>query len=147
MLSSQSLILLIALASAAMLSWNNWRAREHAERLARETCKRIGLQFLDDSVGMKNWRIVRDADPRTGLRKWAIRRVFQFEFSRQGSDRWPAELTLLSGRLLGVEFNLVSNTPAGTPPVVTRQDQARETDANSTHDSAKVIPFKKPPQT
>ena len=67
MLSFQSLILLIALASAAMLSWNNWRAREHAERLARDTCKRMGLQFLDDSVGMKNWRIVRDADPHTGL--------------------------------------------------------------------------------
>ncbi len=140
MLSFQSLILLIALASAAMLSWNNWRAREHAERLARETCKRMGLQFLDDSVGMKNWRIVRDADPRTGLRTWAIRRVFQFEFSRQGSDRWPAELTLLSGRLLGVEFNLMSDTPATTPPVVPRQDSAPQ------HDSAKVIPFKKPPQ-
>ena len=140
MLSFQSLVLLIALASAAMLSWNNWRAREHAERLARDTCKRMGLQFLDDSVGMKKWRIVRDADPRTGLRKWAIRRVFQFEFSRQGADRWPAELTLLSGRLLGVEFNLISDNPATTPPVVPRKDTA------SHHDSAKVIPFKKPPQ-
>jgi len=140
MLSFQSLILLIALASAAMLSWNNWRAREHAERLARDTCKRMGLQFLDDSVGMKNWRIVRDADPRSGLRTWAIRRVFQFEFSRQGADRWPAELTLLSGRLLGVEFNLISDAPATTPPVVPRQDAAPH------HDSAKVIPFKKPPQ-
>jgi hypothetical protein len=142
MLSFQSLVLLIALASAAMLAWNNWRAREHAERLARETCKRMGLQFLDESVGMKNWRIVRDADPRTGLRKWAIRRVFQFEFSRQGSDRWPAELILLSGRLLGVEFNLISDAPATTPPVVPRHD----TTSHHVNDSAKVIPFKKPPQ-
>ncbi|MDD2893695.1 MAG: DUF3301 domain-containing protein [Halothiobacillaceae bacterium] len=146
MLSFQSLVLLIALASAAMLAWNNWRAREHAERLARETCKRMGLQFLDDSVGMKKWRIVRDADPRTGLRKWAIRRVFQFEFSRQGSDRWPAELILLSGRLLGVEFNLVSDNPAITPPVVPRQAAPQDTPASRPYDANKVIPFKKPPQ-
>ena len=141
MLSFQSLVLLIALAVAAMFSWNNWRAREHAERLARDTCKRMGLQFLDDSVGLKNWRIVRDAHPRTGLRTWAIRRVFQFEFSRQGSDRWPAELTLLSGRLLGVEFNLVSDSPATIPPVVPRQNTVHD----ASPDTSKVIPFKKPP--
>ena len=149
MLSTQSLILFIALGAAAMFSWNNWRAREHAERLARETCKRMGIQFLDDSVGLKKWRIVRDADPRTGLRKWAIRREFQFEFSRQGADRWPAELVLLSGRLLGVEFNLVSDNPASTPPIrPPTSPSATPPDATDNHagTSAKVIPFKKPPQ-
>ena len=141
MLNFPTLIILIARAASAMFSWNNWRAREHAERLARDTCKRMGLQFLDDSVGLKTWRIVRDADPRTGLRIWAIRRVFQFEFSRQGSDRWPAELTLLSGRLLEVEFNLVSDHPATIPPVVPRQNPAPDVKS----DPSNVIPFKKPP--
>ncbi len=145
MLSTQTLILFGALGAAAMLTWNNWRAREHAERLARETCKRMGLQFLDDSVGMKSWRIVRDADPRTGLRHWAIRRIFQFEFSRQGADRWPAELILLSGRLLGVEFNLVSDSPAAAPPVVPRQTGSQDAPTNP-GDASNVIPFKKPPQ-
>jgi hypothetical protein len=143
MLSFQSLILLIALAAAAKLAWNNWRAREHAERLARETCKRMGLQFLDDTVGMKKWRFVRDADPRTGAKQWAIQRVFVFEFSRQGSDRWPAELTLLSGRLIGVEFNLISDSPATIPPVHPRS--VEPSDSAPRQEGAKIIPFKKPP--
>jgi hypothetical protein len=103
----------------------------------------MGLQFLDDTVGMKKWRFVRDADPRTGAKQWAIQRVFVFEFSRQGSDRWPAELTLLSGRLIGVEFNLISDSPATIPPVHPRS--VEPSDSAPRQEGAKIIPFKKPP--
>ena len=116
MLSIKTLIILIALFLAGVTLWHNWRARERAERLARETCRRMGVQFLDETVGQKQWRIARDQG------RWVIRRIFAFEFSRNGADRWPGELTLLGGKLAGVEFNLVDpsivpqSSPRPVPP-------------------------------
>lgn len=140
MLSTFNLLLLLALAGAAVFAWNNWRAREQAERMARETCKRMGLQFLDDTVSLKSWRPVREADPVSGLKVWALRRVFQFEFSRQGADRWPAEMITLNGRLLGVEFNLVNASPPEMPVVRPRD----ASDQPSSTTTGKIIPFKRP---
>lgn len=112
MLSIKSLLILITLFFAGLALWHNWHARERAERLARETCRRMGVQFLDESVGQKQWRIVRDQG------RWKLRRTYAFEFSRTGADRWPGELVLLGGQLAGVEFNLVD--PAVAPPPATR---------------------------
>jgi len=112
MLSLKSLLVLIALFLAGLALWHNWRARERAERLARETCRRLGVQLLDESVSQKSWRVVRDEG------RWKLRRTYAFEFSRTGTDRWPGELILLGGQLTGVEFNLVD--PAVAPPPITR---------------------------
>ncbi|MEW6444535.1 MAG: DUF3301 domain-containing protein [Pseudomonadota bacterium] len=108
MLSLKSLLALLALFFAGLALWHNWRAHERAERLARETCRRMGVQLLDESVGQKQWRITRDEG------RWVLRRVYVFEFSRNGSDRWPGELVLLGGKLVGVEFNLAA-PPDGEP--------------------------------
>ncbi|MDM7323194.1 MAG: DUF3301 domain-containing protein [Gammaproteobacteria bacterium] len=116
MLSIKSLLILTALFLAGLALWHQWHARERAERLAREICRRMGVQFLDESVGQIHWRIVRDQG------RWKLRRTYAFEFSRTGSDRWPGELFLLDGQLAGVEFNLVESAtisprrPALLPP-------------------------------
>ncbi|MEW5973794.1 MAG: DUF3301 domain-containing protein [Pseudomonadota bacterium] len=128
MLSIKSLLILIALFLAGLALWHNWHARERAERLARETCRRMGVQFLDESVGQKQWRVVRDQG------RWKLRRTYAFEFSRTGADRWPGELILLGGQLVGVEFNLVD--PAIAPPPVTRP-----VSPHTNHD--KVVPLRR----
>lgn len=130
MLSIKTLIILIALFLTGITLWHNWRARERAERLARETCRRMGVQFLDETVGQKQWRIARDQG------RWVIRRIFAFEFSRNGADRWPGELTLLGGKLAGVEFNLVdpSIVPQPSPRTVHPASQ-----------DGKVVPLRRDP--
>lgn len=128
MLSFKSLLVLIGLFAASLALWHNWRARERAERLARETCRRMGVQFLDESVGQKQWRIVRDQG------RWKLRRTYAFEFSRTGADRWPGELILLGGELVGVEFNLVK--PNVAPPPV-----PRPVSPHTNHD--KVVPLRR----
>lgn len=111
MLSLKTLLVLLALFGAGLFFWHQWRARERAEHLARETCRRMGVQLLDESVAQKQWRLVREEG------RWQLRRVYAFEFSRTGSDRWPGELILLGGQLVGVEFNLVQPpTPSPPPP-------------------------------
>ncbi len=128
MLSLKSLLVLLALFAAGLAVWRNWQARERAERLARETCRRMGVQLLDETVAQKRWRLVRQAG------RWMLRRTYAFEFSRNGADRWPGELVLLGGRLEGVEFNLVD--PLGSPP-----PQAPGVTPRPEH--PKVIPLKR----
>ncbi|MEW6727896.1 MAG: DUF3301 domain-containing protein [Pseudomonadota bacterium] len=128
MLSIKSLLILIALFLAGLALWHHWHARERAERLARETCRRMGVQFLDESVGQKQWRIVREEG------RWMLRRTYAFEFSRTGSDRWPGELILLGGQLAGVEFNLVEPATTSPPP-------SRTITPTTEHD--KVVPLRR----
>ncbi|MEF3194095.1 MAG: DUF3301 domain-containing protein, partial [Halothiobacillaceae bacterium] len=78
MLSFKSLLVLIGLFAASLVLWHNWRARERAERLTREICRRMGVQLLDESVSLKHWCIVRDQG------RWKLRRTYAFEFSRTG---------------------------------------------------------------
>jgi hypothetical protein len=129
MLSIKTLIILIGLFLAGLTLWHNWRAREAAERMARETCRRMGVQLLDETVGQKKWRVIRHEG------RWVIRRVFVFEFSRNGADRWPGELTLIGGRLAGVEFNLVD--PAVEP------QPAPRTVSPASPDDNKIVPFRR----
>lgn len=131
MLSLKSLLVLIGLFAAGLALWHNWRARERAERLARETCRRMGVQLLDETVGQKQWRLTRDEG------RWVLRRTYTFEFSRNGADRWPGELVLLGGKLSGVEFNLVE-------PSIPPQAAPRSTPTDVTPPpNDKVVPFRR----
>ena len=74
----------IALLLIGALIWL-WRdslaARELAVRTCRRSCESEGVQFLDDTVALAS------IHPRLPRGRLALRRVYQFDFSRNGDDR------------------------------------------------------------
>jgi hypothetical protein len=77
--------LLCALAALGVMAgfWrSSLRAREAANFAARETCRQISAQFLDDTVAFQRLRPIRGPDG------WlAFERTYQFEYSVDGATR------------------------------------------------------------
>lgn len=83
----------IVLALVGVTGWfwfNSVRAREAGMRAARDGCAREGVQLLDDTVACRSTRFGRDDDGRV-----ALRRVYDFEYSGSGQDRYRGSVALL----------------------------------------------------
>ena len=79
-----------------VLVWRNaLRARERAAAVCRRLCESYDLQFLDDTVALSAVRPMRT--PRGSL---ALRRVYTFDFSRDGAGRESGSVTLLGESVL-----------------------------------------------
>lgn len=86
----ETLLVVLALVGAALLFWrSSLHARETAIRLARSACQARDVQFLDDTVALVRIGI----DAARG-RSFALRRVYEFEFSIDGRGRRTGSVTL-----------------------------------------------------
>lgn len=92
-------LIILFLAALAWFWLDSSRARELAVAICKEASERYGVQFLDESVELKRiglrW-------PSEGIR---IRRVFNFEFSRDGADRVSGNLALVGINLEYLDFD------------------------------------------
>ncbi len=112
---------LAALAIVGALLWlwrDSLRARELAAQVARRACEAQGLQFLDDTVALAALRPVLDHG------RPALRRIYQFEFSREGDDRREGSVSVTGARLETVYFAEEGTAPPERATVV-RLDGAR----------------------
>jgi hypothetical protein len=104
---SDDLLLLVLAASALSIAYKVWQvsldAREAANRIARETCSRAVVQFLDDTVAFAGFRIRRDAQ---GKRR--LLRTYTFDYTNDGFERAQGFIVLAGRRLEAVGL-------AGTP--------------------------------
>ncbi|MGH8378017.1 MAG: DUF3301 domain-containing protein [Gammaproteobacteria bacterium] len=94
-LSLSTLFGLLALVVIAAFAWfwnDSLQARERMTGACAHICEDMHLQFLDETVALARLRLTRTANG--GL---AWRRLYVFEFSESGSDRWKGH-ALLSGR-------------------------------------------------
>ena len=90
------LILLIA----SLFYWfDSIRAKENATKHAKNACKKVLLEFLDDTVLMKKVRLRRSAQG-----QMSIYREYEFEFSSTGEFRYKGQVRLLGQYLLDVEM-------------------------------------------
>ena len=90
------LILLIA----SLLYWfDSIRAKENATKHAKHACKKVLLEFLDDTVLMKKVRLRRNTHG-----QMSIYREYEFEFSSTGEFRYKGQIRLLGQHLLDVEM-------------------------------------------
>ena len=88
---------LLGLLLIGLVAWfwfDSLRAREIANGLCDEVCRRQNAQFLNGTVGLSRLGLRRDADGR--LR---IRRVYGFEYSHTGAERRHGTVILLGTRL------------------------------------------------
>lgn len=89
MLSFEVVMLVLCLGAAWVWLDGN-RAREAGMRAARDSCAREGVQLLDDTVSCRSLRLGRNAKGHL-----AVRRVYDFEYSSSGDDRFRGSVMLL----------------------------------------------------
>jgi hypothetical protein len=101
---SWELLLTGVLLLAGWLWWDGLNKRELAIGTARALCQRIGSQFLDDSVALRQMRLARDEHQRV-----RIQRTFAFEYSDTGDNRLPGYVYLLGDRVVDVNMVIPAN--------------------------------------
>ncbi len=83
------LLLLLVLGGIGWFSWDSLRAKEAAREIGKLACKRIQVQFLDDTVACRHVSLRRNA--RGGFE---IYRVYHFEYAIGGDVRRQARLAM-----------------------------------------------------
>ena len=94
-----SLLLLAVIAGAWF--WNDsLRAREQMLSTCARLCRELRLQFLDETVSLLSLKAGR------GAAGWPeFTRIYAFEFSGTGQDRWQGRATLAGRRVVSVQFD------------------------------------------
>ncbi len=88
-------VLAAALLAAAYKLWqSSLDSREAANRIAKETCSRAVVQFLDGTVAFAGFRLARDSRARRRLL-----RIYTFDYTSDGFERAQGFI-VLSGRQL-----------------------------------------------
>jgi hypothetical protein len=94
-------LILVAATALLALAYKVWHlslaAREAANRIARETCSRAVVQFLDDTVAFAGFRLRRDAH---GTRR--LLRTYTFDYTSDGFERAQGFIVLSGLRLEAV---------------------------------------------
>lgn len=75
------------------------RAKENATSYAKQNCKKVLLEFLDDTVLIKKVRLRRNTQGQL-----LIYREYEFEFSSTGEYRYKGQVRLLGKHLIDVEM-------------------------------------------
>lgn len=90
--------MIIILLVASLLYWlDSIRAKEVATEQAKISCKKVLLEFLDDTVLIKKVRLRRNTRGQL-----SIYREYEFEFSSTGEYRYKGQIRLLGNYLIDV---------------------------------------------
>ncbi len=84
-----ALVLTILISLVGWFWTSNMRAREHALSLSAKACQSVGVQFLDQTVSISRIGVGRDPSGRMSLQ-----RVYGFEFTRDGKERWQGRVAM-----------------------------------------------------
>ena len=98
---TDDLLLLILIAGALAAGYKVWQlaldARETANRIAKDTCSRAVVQFLDGTVAFAGFRFDRDLKGRRRLL-----RTYTFDYTNDGVARAQGFIVLAGNRLEAV---------------------------------------------
>lgn len=96
-----SFIMPVAIAGALAGAYKVWDisldAREAANRIAKDTCSRAVVQFLDGTVAFAGFRLSRDS---RGKRR--LLRTYTFDYTNDGFERAQGFIVLAGNRLEAV---------------------------------------------
>lgn len=102
-LDFSTLLGLVALIGIAAIAWfwnDSLRARESMTATCTRICQDMHLQFLDETVALARLRLARTPN---GNLTW--RRLYVFEFSESGADRWKGRAQLIGRRVESVQLD------------------------------------------
>lgn len=100
------IFLVTAVVIIAALFWRSHGIRERALAYTRKYCEREALEFLDDTVGMDKLTLQRDSNG-----KLRITRIYRFEFTVTGGERYPGHTYVQGGHVQRVELPPHRYTP------------------------------------
>jgi hypothetical protein len=92
-------LIILSLLALAWFWLDSSRARELAVGICQQASEKYGVQFLDESVALKKLGV---RWPSEGLR---LRRVYAFDFSRDGVERLSGTLALVGISLEYLDFD------------------------------------------
>ncbi len=87
----------------AALVWfwlDSIRVREFGVRAARESCQREGVQLLDETVACRRLRPARNDNGHL-----ALMRLYEFEYSGSGHDRYRGWVMLLGTEVVMLDLS------------------------------------------
>ena len=99
MMSGIDFTVIVILISAFLYWLDSIRAKEIATSHSRAACKKVLLEFLDETVAIKKVRLRRNS-----LGRLMFYREYQFEFTSTGEHRYKGVVKLLGKHLLEVEM-------------------------------------------
>lgn len=95
------LLFILAIGLGIWFWWSSARSREQAVALARNACKRCGVQLLDETVTMSKLRLQRNGKGHINFARW-----YRFEFSTSGENRRDGVVGLLGSQLLSMHLDV-----------------------------------------
>ena len=106
MFSLLKLLVLVLLGAVAVYWWQSGYYKGRALDFAREHCRQLDLQLLDESMVIVGFWPLRG---RGGGLVW--RRRYQFEFATLGDRRYQGKLVMLGDRLHSIDLETYSLPP------------------------------------
>lgn len=79
--------------------WRGHGVRERALTAVRSYCRELDVQLLDETVVLRRVRPRRS--PRGG---WWLQRVYEFEFTATGEDRYPGMVMMTGMQLEAIQL-------------------------------------------
>ena len=98
-MSGTDFTLFVILVSVFLYWLDSIRVKEIATARSKEACKRVLVEFLDDTVAIKKVRLRRNSSGQLNFY-----REYQFEFTSTGEYRYKGIVKLLGKHLLDVEM-------------------------------------------
>ena len=93
-------LILIALLLGAYLYWfNGQQVKEVALKAVRANCLNLEVQMLDEYVALNSIRLKRDQ-----AGKMRVQRIFLFEFSSTGNERYNGVCIMLGRRVESIQM-------------------------------------------
>ncbi|GAA3973166.1 DUF3301 domain-containing protein [Allohahella marinimesophila] len=86
--------------SAVGIWWQGLRIRERALALVRQRCEQLDLQLLDQSIAFRSIKLRRH-----GSLGFGLQRVYGFEFSSTGLERYRGEITMVGLRQADIRMD------------------------------------------
>jgi len=94
-------VLFLAIIIVIILIWfESLRVRESVTRMCRELCEKSDLQLLDQTVSLASISLRRSVSRRTFLH-----RIYHFEVSSNGSDRFAGYVSLAGRTVEAVQID------------------------------------------
>jgi hypothetical protein len=115
---------LLILALVAALWVNSMRAREIAMRACSRGCQERGVQLLDQTVELSSIRLHAKG-------KLRLRRVYRFDFSERGVERYNGHVTLIGNHVVEISLGLPTEEPDEEEvPTGMNEEQTRSANAS-----------------
>lgn len=95
-----NIIALLILASIIWFWFDSTRTKEIASYAAAKACKEMRVQFLDQTVSLEKIKPARDYQGRL-----TFLRIYRFDFSIHGDQRFQGRAKMLGQKLLQVQLD------------------------------------------